>query len=374
MNTTDAADLALVTNDVRAYLEQYVTFVTDDQSTVVALWSIATHFWPEVDAFPYLAITADTKRAGKTRLSELIGFIASNPFPVAGATAAALFRAVRDEQPTLIIDESESLASEAADTMRAFLNVGYRRGQSIPRVGKKGVEQWPAYCPKVFIAIGDVMDTLRDRCIIIRLHRGTPRERFLYEIAKADGHALRERISDMVTRRKDDILSAYMGSEQLTFLNDRDAEIWLPLFAIAEAVAPSLIPDLTRMAVDIAVEKTAPKRSYVASGGAEMAAQDNEYKVRLVNDLLRVMKPTEAQLGTAELLARLFEEPTMPWRRFRGEGLNPYMMGDMLGQFQVKPRNIRDGKGRKAKVIKGYRREDIAAAAHRANGTTPPPL
>ena len=134
--------------EMKDFITGYVTFPNDDDYALVAsLWAAATYLWPHFDAFPYLVITSDTKRSGKTRFSEILSFLCSNSRNMAGMTAATVFRTIRDEQPTMFIDEAESLSGESADTMRTVLNVGYRRGQTIPRVEKNRVVQWPAYCP-----------------------------------------------------------------------------------------------------------------------------------------------------------------------------------------------------------------------------------
>lgn len=362
---------AHIITDAQAYLNSYVTFSDPQYSLALALWLVATYLWPNFDAFPYLVITSDTKRSGKTRLSEILSFAASNPRNIAGMTAATVFRSIKDENPTMFMDEAESLSAGSADTMRSVLNVGYRKGQTIPRMGKGGViEQWPAYCPKVFVLIGDVYDTLRDRSIIVRMRRGDAPQRFLYEIAKGQGDELGQKMKAAADDMSAAIFDAYMSSKGLGFLQDRDEEIWMPLFAVASAICPERMDELTRAAVDMATEKTAgaKRHSELEMRDAEREATDNEYAERLLADLAAVMGTRKAMF-TAEALTALHDLPTGPWRKFRGAGLSAMDMSNLLSRFKgVAPRLVRNGRGRASQVARGYRSVDVMEALKEING------
>lgn len=356
---------AQAVKDMETYLSSYMSFGDTQYPFVLSLWAMATYLWPSFDAFPYMVITSATKRSGKTRLSELLSFAASNARNFAGMTAATLFRSIKDENPTIFIDEAETLSSESADTMRSVLNVGYRKGQTIPRMGKAGVEQWPAYCPKVFILIGDVFDTLRDRSIIITMRRGDAPKRFLYEIAKAEGEEIGQRFQSIASETQGSIFDAYMtASNGLPFLQDRDEEIWMPLFAIAQIVCPNRLEELTRAAVDLATMKTADARRHteIEMRDADREARDTEYGERLLHDMSACYHKNAKFMFTATLITKLYEMPTGPWRKFRGEGLSAIDMSNLLSRFGVQPKLGREAKGRSGKVARGYAIEQVRKA------------
>lgn len=178
-----------IISDVEAFVSQYVTFANPGHAFALALWTLGTYMWPSFDQFPYICITADTKRAGKTRCAEVMSKVVANP-RFTGASASAIFRMIRDEKPTLFMDEAESMLSgESHNTMHEVMNKGNRAGQTISRTDmsaageeqpdgsvSSGVRHWPVYCPKVFILIGDVYDTLRDRSVVIRMRRAQSRD------------------------------------------------------------------------------------------------------------------------------------------------------------------------------------------------------
>ena len=361
MDTTHSS----LVRDVERYITQYITFPEQDkdQALVVALWVIATHFHLSFDCFGYLSITAPVKRAGKTRLMEVCQPIAQNGRLETASTASAMYRLIGELAPTYFIDEAERLSSDSLTLMRMILNNGYRRGGMVSRATGEGSQDFPVYGPKAFTAIGDLNDTLRDRSIVITLVRGQPSRRFLYDVNQQEGGALRERIVAWRDQHNAAVKDAYANFAGLTFLTDRDEEIWIPLFVMCDLMDPTQRTRLERAATDLCGLKTAPRVRYASLAGAEEAAEETEYAERLVRDVLTVIdgKPF---LYTADVMKRLYEAPTAPWLVFRGVGLTEKDLATMLGRFGVRPSLIRTGSSRNpaSKVARGYRRRDVSAA------------
>lgn len=353
--------------EIADYITRYVTLPDPDTAFILALWVVATHLWPEFDTFPYLTITSDTKRSGKTRLTEVLSFLSANAINTTGASPASIYQAINAEHPTLFFDEAESLTRENADLMHAVLNTGYRRGQTIMRGTIDGGSpvRWSVYCPKVFALIGDVYDTLRDRSIIIRMRRAPTAERFVRKTAELEGHALRDTIAATAQNAGPAIIKNYQLHAQLEFLNDRDGELWMPLFAVCETLAPEMHSDLTRVAVDMAIEKTAPKRRFLSEdlSKAEEAADNAEYGQRLLSHLgvLFAGAPHTGYMATAVILAELQARPEWPWRRFRGTGLTDRDMARLLSPFGVRPKGFKRGR----RVQRGYAVTAVHAALAR---------
>jgi hypothetical protein len=350
-------------SQLQSYIRSYVSLAETCYALVIALWLVATHAWPAFDAFPYLVVTSATKRSGKTRLLELMSFVASNSRLVASISPAALYRSVHAEKPTLLIDEAEMLSS-AKSEYRSLLNTGYRRGQRV----KRHDGDYETYCPKAFALIGDVHDTLRDRSIVVEMRRGEPARRFVYATAKEEGAVLREQLSAALSSKAEEIAAAVKEFVGLPFLFDRDEEIWTPLFVLCRLLCPDRIAELERAAADISAAKTARARKYLELGDDEDDAQEREYAVWLLR-ALAVITAHHEQITTQEAIAKLREIPTSPWRRFRGAGLKDGIEGGMvlaglLSQFGIKPTTIRvapksEGTGSTAK---GYRRQAIQHA------------
>jgi hypothetical protein len=332
---------------------------------VLALWTIATHAFDCFDAFPYLAITSPTKRCGKTRLAEIVELLSCNGLRTVGATPAAVFRTIQmheldGDTVTLILDEAEVLGtkSERSEQLREVLNAGYRRGQYVlrcERVGENGFEpqQFNVYCPKVVVLIGNLNDTLADRCIPIAMRRRKPGERverFFYSQAAAGAKRFRKKLNKWAKVSLDQIKRRHQRSD-LEFLEDREAELWLPLFTVCAVAAPDRLGELKAIALRVS--------------GAKQADDTAEFGVLLLRDIREVFDgnrgtPQEDRLQTAGLLPFLNAIDESPWARWsRGLGLDARGLARLLKPFGISPHNLRLNDNT---VAKGYERVDFEEA------------
>lgn len=359
----------MLVKKIEEYIKSYLTFDVPEVTLPIALWIIGTHCFRLFDSFAYIVITSKTKRAGKTRLSEIISFAASQPMNFSSMTPSTLFRVINPDPkkyyrdpfipPTIVFDEAESLSSEAAGTMRSVLNAGYRKGQKVPRTIGQEVIQFEVYCPKIFILIGDVYDTLRDRSIVIEMKRGDSPRRFLYDEAKREGAVIKAEIEATLQAPAPDELTATYHKQRIEFLSDRDEEIWLPLFALCKVFAPARMRELQRIAVDLAAMKTADKKAYLNLDLFESQSEQNEYAERAAVDLLAVINGEKA-ISTADAVAKLRDLDLSPWRTYRGKGIDQHSLSDLLAGIGIPSVNIRFGSGRKnSQVLRGYRKLDV---------------
>lgn len=359
--------------EIESFLTRYISFGDRSQALPLALWVAGTHIFEVFDAYPYLTITAATKRAGKTRLMELLSFIAARSHHTADITPAALFAMVEDEKPTLMIDEAERFAASQKD-FRSIINSGYRRGGTVTRRLGKGVRHYKVYCPKVFVLIGDVYDTLRDRSIIINLRRAHAPQRLIYADAQSEGRELRDKLEETAAIHGGRIADAYCDLDRMDFLTDREEEIWSPLFSICRVLFPDRCDELIRSAVDISTAKTAEAKKFTDLPQHEDAVQQVEYGERVLRDLIEIIRRQRRRsISTVEAIPALRDLPTGPWRAFRGEGIKPNIEGSMmlaslLEPFGVRPRTIRlrpKSQGASGSTAKGYVLADLIEAAQK---------
>jgi hypothetical protein len=360
-------------DEIETYLKRYVAFVDRSQALPLALWVAGTHVYEVFDAFGYLVITAATKRAGKTRLLELLSFLTARARPVADITPAALFALIEDKKPTLLVDEAERFATSQKD-FRAIINSGYRRGGTVMRRQGRRVREYRIYCPKGFAIIGDVYDTLRDRSFIIGLRRAHAPHRFIFTEAQNEGRELHGKLAEVLLIHSQAIADAYSALGCLDFLSDREEEIWTPLFTICRVLCPDRWEELIRVAVDISTAKTAEAKKFTDIPQYEDAAQQLEYGERVLRDLIEIIKKSRRKsISSVASIPALRELPTGPWRAFRGEGLKPgiegtMMLASLLEPFGVRPRTIRlrpKSQGAKGSTAKGYVLADLLEAARK---------
>jgi hypothetical protein len=366
--------------DVEAFLRLYLTFPEGTYYLPLALFAALMHCWDFCfDEVPYLSVCAAVKSAGKTRVLELLDFLAGEERAVlldGSVTAAALYTEIEQGKKTMLIDESERLRTPRSP-LRPILNGGYRRGQFVYRkVGGKNVK-FATYCPKVFSHLGDVYDSLRDRSIVVRMQRvmGGNRKEYRRGVAQEEGNEIAQRLHEAVSARLDEIKTVYLHGHELhsrlRFLRDRDREIWKPLFSLCQVLTPSRIPDLERSAADIAALKTVPARPFESLAQEENESEEMEYAEKLLADAIVAMGGNE-KMATAELARRLRDLPTSPWRTYRGRGITPDISGaetmaSLLKRFGVEPKTIRvRPKGEPKSTVKGYTLRDLVAGRERA--------
>lgn len=369
----------VVVERIEKWLGGYMVLPAD-YALVCALWSVMSWTFDKFDVIPYLAITAAVKRAGKTQLAELVGRLCYSPKMFAAMTGPTFYRVLGQNEGklTIIFDEAESTSKEAASIMRSVLNVGFRKGQTIPRTVGSVVVEFPIYCPKAFVLIGDPNDTLRDRSIVLTLERAMPDELSKlrdYDMSVADGEAAAI-VGDVngpalgTLRRVLGDTPAVMAVRP-AFLSGRDRDIWSALFGLAAALRldDAMIDRLTRVAADLAASKSAPARR--ARVEVEAGAADAGYSERLIKDLRRVLKDGEKAIFSVVAVERLKGLNDGPWRAFRGTGLDVQSLASLLERHGVRRRALRlprAAKGQPGALANGYRAVDIEAATAKLGG------
>src|SRR5262249_27079463 len=100
------------------------------------------------------------------------------------------------------------------------------KGRSTSRVAR-----YSCWCPKVMAAIGRLPETLADRCVVIRMQRKRPEE-VCERLRKVETGDLIMRCERFVVENAAAIAGA--RPEVPEGLNDRAADIWEPLLALAD--------------------------------------------------------------------------------------------------------------------------------------------
>jgi uncharacterized protein DUF3631/bifunctional DNA primase/polymerase-like protein/primase-like protein len=322
-HTATPEGLAEYLDGLRAFLTRYVAFPSDHEPTAIALWIAHAWYVQQFDTSPLLAITSAEMRSGKTRTLELIELLVPNPFRVVTPSEAVTYTLL-SERPrrTMLLDEADAIfgprTAERYEGLRAILNSGNRQGSPVPRVkldGKRREVDWfDVFGAKVLAGIGNLPDTVTDRAIPIRLKRRAPSEtvaRFRRRQVEAEVALFREGPPEVLLATDVPVPDE---------LNDRAADSWEPLIAIAEAAGGSW-PTVARIAaVALSSEDEAP-----ASVG-----------MRLLADIREALEGRE-HLSTADLLAALHDLEDAPWGDWYGKPLTARGLAKLLGPYRVLP-------------------------------------
>jgi hypothetical protein len=344
-------------DDVAAFLRRFVV-MSHRQTDAVTLWVAHTHATGAAEVTPYLVVTSAEKRSGKTRLREVLELVVHSPLSAANISDAALFRAIQSLTPTLLLDEADAVfrARERED-LRGLLNAGYRRGAVAYRMGgsnRSTLESFPVFCAKGFFGIGDFLpDTLADRAIPIRLQRRMRNEhvdRFRRREVEPEGYRLRDRLADWLQPQIEHLYSATpLLAEEL---DDRAADSWEPLLAIADLVGG---------------EWPARARQAALSLSTGEEREDDSLTARLLRDIHVVFRESgEGRLRTSELLERLQRIEESPWGDWYGKTLSANALSKLLRPYRIKTTPVRCG----GQVVRGYKAEQFEDAWLRVLGVT----
>jgi hypothetical protein len=344
------ADGAALLDDVSVFLARFVVYPSTHARAAHALWCAHAHSMDAWESTPRLAFLSPERETGKTRALEITQLLVPRPVLVCNASPAFLFRKVADDAglPTILFDEVDCLfkeGGEGREDLRALLNAGYRRGATVGRCAVYGKtvapEELPAYAAVALAGINTLPDTVASRAVLIHMRRRAPDEAvesFRFRLHAPQGHALRDRLASWmagVAERVTGVMPSMPDGVQ-----DRCADVWEPLLALADAAGGGW-PDTARCCA-------------VALVASLRETQGESYGTRLLADV-RSAFGDDSAMPTERLLTKLREMPESPWADIKGKPLNDRGLATRLRPYGIKSKVIRVGD----KTPRGYTREDF---------------
>jgi hypothetical protein len=339
---------AAVLAQVHEIVTRYVVWPRPEDADAFVLFVAATHAQPAWEHATRFVLKSPIKRCGKTRAQEVGRELVRAPLSTTNISVAALVRSLNeDDPPTLILDEADAIFGnrkdrpDSAEDLRGILNTGHSRGWPYIRwdASARQREECPTFSMALIGGIGDMPDTIEDRAVVVSMRRRAPGERvasFRRRRAVPELHALRDRLHEWVQTQVDELTDA----EPDLPVEDRAADVWEPLVAIADAAGGDW-PDRARKACAILCE---------AAGPDEHTAGE-----RLLADLKGVFGDA-ASLFTTTILERLYTIEEAPWSDWFGRSLTARDLARLLKPYGVSSRNVRTDTGQ----AKGYHRADLA--------------
>ena len=231
---------------VYRFAGRFVAYPTEHAHVAHALWIAHAHLMDAWESTPRLAFLSPEPASGKTRALEISELLVPNAVEAINVTPAYLFRKVGDDEakPTILYDEIDTVFGPKAkenEEIRGLLNAGHRRGAVAGRCVVRGknvtTEEISAYCAVALAGPGWLPDTILTRAVIIRMRRRAPNEKvtaFLRRVHAPEGEALRAQLAAWAAKAVDAMAAA--RPEMPPGIEDRNADIWEPLLAIADAI------------------------------------------------------------------------------------------------------------------------------------------
>jgi hypothetical protein len=316
-------------DEVYIALGRYVIFPSEHARVAVTLWTAASHGIPAWDHATRLSIISPEKRCGKSRLLDVLIALSRLPLVTVNVSPAALVRSM-DAAPTLMIDEADSIFGKRAkehEDLRGILDAGFQRNRPYTRwdMQSRSKEECATFGMAALASIGELPDTIMDRSVVVRMRRRANGEFVApYRHRRDDPplEALGRRLRAWVEER----LTALMAAEPEMPVEDRAADVWEPLVAIAD-VAGGDWPERARAAC-VALSEESETEPAISK--------------QLLADIRQIFaRGTEQALHTDTLIMRLTTN-SATWRSFSRNGITSRQVYRYLRPYGIEAKTVRE--------------------------------
>ena len=247
----------------------------------------------------------------------------------------------------MLIDEADTFL-RSSDEIRGILNSGHTRTSAfvIRTVGDDNEPRtFSTWAPKVIALIGDLPDTIADRSIRIPMRRKRSDE--TVNRLRINGKNPFEDTVRRCTRWATDSIRrlAETDAEAPHGLNDRAADNWQPLLAIAKVAGGDWLD-----------------QAYKAAGTLSGETLDEESAGAMLLADIKSIFGDKDRISSEHLVGELVKMEERPWPEWRrGKSITARQVARLLKAFDIRPKVVRMG----PEVGRGYEVADFADAFSR---------
>lgn len=326
----EAINPAQLLDDITHTIQRFIV-LDKHQAQTAALWVSACWFVDVISFAPFALINAPERACGKTQLLTLMGRLAPRTLQASGISPAALYRTIEKYQPTLFIDEIETVLKDN-EPLRGIFNAGYSRDSSIiVRCVGDDLEPKPfnIWGMKAIAGINAIKlaDTVTSRAIVFELRRKTAGEK-VERLRRAET-GLFEALASKLARFAEDYASEVQQACPTLpdALSDREQDNFEPLLQIASVAGGHWLDTALSAALKLSITTQTP-----VSIANELLADIQE-----VLEAKQVIKIT-----TTELINALCEDTEKSWATYnRGHQLSPRQLSNKLKDYGITSKTIR---------------------------------
>lgn len=350
--------------EIRAFIHRFARFPTDAILDLLVLWIFHTHVRYKDGSLaqfstPRLAIMSEEKGSGKTRVLELVRNLCYKGKQVLDPTAATLANSIAVKHETVCMDELDLFLGKGAGKkdVRSFMNGGYRRGNFWERQRGGETVEYDVFGCMAFAGLMSTfmthpgVATTRDRSIVAVMRKqraGNRAEPWRERLNQPTADGYRESLY----RWGQEHAIALAESEFPTMpegIDDRLADIWEPLFQVAEYLGGDWPDRAANAAITLAL-----------SGAGEDEGHVLTPQQLLLFGMFQVFRGSK-NLPTTVIIDRLMAMPDSPfaamWRGMSKDSIADEM-SIILRSVGVKPKKVHitaaDSPTGAAKSLQGY--------------------
>ena len=332
----DPVDGAEVLNAYETLFDEYAV-TPEGGAAAASVWALFGWVFRAFGVCPNLMISAPERGSGKTTLTGLLSWMVPRANPVSDASAAAIYRGIARDRPTLLFDEAQHfLKRRPEDPVRGILLASFtRRFAFVDRCEGEAneVRRFDVYAPKAMNGrnLVGIDDMLTSRSVVIPMTRSPRRLPELREDRDPVGAELRRKAA----RWRDDNMDRLQAADpDMGDLIHRGAQVWRPLFAVADAAGGDW-PAKIRAAARALTE------------AAERIVPGDTLGVELLRDCRQAFEDAgdPDRMQARALDAALHGMDERPWATLTNgkDPMTPQWRGRKLSGFGVKVAKKREG-------------------------------
>lgn len=340
--STSPVDGAKIFDEIHKLVKKYV--IADEDSIVAIIgWIFLTWLVDYASILPIAMITAPSKECGKSSLLRFINKLSYRTLYASQITASALFRSYDTWKPTILIDEADTFLKTNVE-MRGIINAGHEKESALVY---KSESTKSGYQPRKYsvwgakaiagINIDKSHSTIISRSIIIKLKKALPHEK-VDKLRNAPNFIF-DKLKSKLKRWSDDNGPKFaLLRPSIAGLNNRDADNWEPLLAIAQLLGDEYFHRMTIAALNLTA-----KNSYIVDPGKEM--------LKSIQNIFKTLSLDK--ISTSDLISNLCKDKKAPWAKYdNGNPITARNIAAILKQYSITPTTIRLTSN---KTVKGYK-------------------
>jgi putative DNA primase/helicase len=348
-------DGAALLGSLRQVFRRYI-ILPKGADIALPLWVLHAWTFDSGEISPFMVLVSPVKRCGKTSVLILLYYLTPRSELASNISPSAIFRYIEEIRPTLLMDEADAFLKDNEE-MRGILDSGHTKAaanviRNVEVNGEHKPRRFSTWAPKAIATIRSLADTLEDRAVVVQLQRKPP-EAKVERLRRRDNEWFAALRSHAARWAADSSAKLADPDPQIPdALNDRAADNWRPLLAIAD-LAGGDWPQLARHAC------------LTLSG----EAVEDSLGVMLLADC-RSAFGDDAVIRSADLVQLLTADPERPWAEYNrgGKPITQRQVARLLGAFciisdTVHPPSLPQGKG--------YRRVDFDGVGDLLPGQNP---
>jgi Protein of unknown function (DUF3631) len=326
-------------DSIRRVFRRYI-ILPKDADIALSLWVLHAWTMDAGDISPFIVLVSPTKRCGKTSVLILLYFLTPKSELASNISAAALFRYIEAVRPTLLIDEADTFVRDNEE-LRGVLDSGHTKVaanviRSVEIAGEHKPRRFSTWAPKAIATIRSLADTLEDRSIVLTLQRKPPGSKVM-RLRRRDSEefaTLRSKAARWAADNFDKLVDPDSAVPEA--LNDRAADNWRPLLAIADLAGGEW-----------------PARARAAALTLSGESAEDALGIELLKDVRLAFKDDDV-IRSIDLVTALATDPERPWAEYnKGKPISQRQVARLLGAFGIISVNVRPEVGPQGK---GYRR------------------